>query len=118
MIERKRFSFLTRRVLVEIRDDSPEGWPSIADAGCYTEPDDKGEFLVWFSVERGVPGLSTISHECWHLFMTILGYADKNEYSFDVLDSEIYAYNFQILFMDVLNSLLNSKAYQGHLEND
>ena len=81
---------------MEIRDEAPEGWPSIADAGCYTEPDDKGEFLIWFSVGRGVPGLSTIAHECWHLFMTILGYADKNEYSFDVLDSEIYAYNFQV----------------------
>lgn len=112
MIERKKFSFLTYTVIVEVRDTAPEKWNPLAIGGCYDEPDDKGNFVVWFTLDKGAPGLKTIAHECWHLFMTILNHVDKYNHTFEELNNEIYAYNFHMLFNSILESIFVTKGYQ------
>lgn len=108
--ERKSFRFLGFTVLVELRDNPPEGFLEKTAGGCFDDPDDKGRFRVWFLGD--LPPLKVISHECWHLYMTILGYMDTHEHTFEELNNEIYAYNFNILFENVLTLLFSMKRYQ------
>lgn len=116
MIERKYFSFLTFKVVVELREDVPEGFNEVAAAGCHDEPDDKGRFRLWFSFKEDIPSFGTIAHESWHLFMTIMYYIDKFDHSFEELNSEMYAYNFHILFSTILDIVLGSDTAKKRLE--
>ena len=112
MVERKKLEFLSFRIILEIRDKAPDEWDENACGGCYDAPDDDICFKLWFALETSIPTFRTISHEVWHLFMTIMNYADKHEHTFEELNNEIYAYSFHTLFGMVMDSLLESKAYQ------
>ena len=118
MIERKKVKFLSFKIIVEIRDDTPEGFGEEAAGGCYDQPNENNEFKIWFTVERGAVGLKAITHECWHLFMSIMKMIDTHEHTFEELNNEIYAYSFHNLFGDVLGAVINSKLYQKAIEEE
>ena len=107
---------MTFKVIVELREDVPEGFLENAAGGCYDEPDEKMTFHIWF--KGGAPGLKVIAHECWHLFMTVMGYIDPHEHDFPELNSEIYAYNWHEMFNNVLSCLFNMRRYQEGLEEE
>ena len=116
MKEHKHIKLFTFNITVEMFDDIPEDMPEYADGGVYDEPDDNFNFKVWFSFVRGIPKLQYIAHECWHLYMTVLKHIDSNEHAFEELNNEIYAYNFQDLFQNVLDALLSSKIYKKQVK--
>ena len=116
MVEKKRFEFLSYKVIVEIRDTPPTEWDKGACGGCYDKPDENFNFKVWFSLDKCIPNIRSISHECWHLFMTILNYVDNCNHTFEELNNEIYAYNFHILFGRVFDCIVNSKAGSKAIE--
>ena len=117
MIEKKKFEFLSYTIVVEIRDKPPTKWDERACGGCYDKPDENINFRIWFSLDKNIPNIRTIAHECWHLFMTIMNYIDKFNHTFEELNNEIYAYNYHILFGNVFDCVINSKAYSKILES-
>ena len=118
MKEKKYFEVMTFKVCLELRDDVPKDFAEKAVGGVYDLPDDNMVFRMWFNTSNGTPGLRIISHECWHLFMTIMNYIDKHEHTFEELNNEIYAYNFHKLFNDVIGNMFNMKMYQKALAEE
>ena len=118
MTERKSFSFLTFKIVVEIREDVPDGYDKNSAAGCQDDPGDDEVFRIWFSMKEELPSLTSVVHECWHLFMAVMNYVDKHEHTFEEMNNEIYAYNFHLLFSKVLDSILESKMYQRYSKKE
>ena len=114
--ERRYIEVLTFKVVIELRETTPEGFAETASAGVYDEPDENFTFKMWFKIEEDPLGLKIIAHECWHLFMSIMNHVDKFEHTFEELNNEIYAYNFHKLVGDVLDALFSTKTYSRFLE--
>ena len=110
MTEAVSFDFLTFTVFVEMRDDVPDGFLDIAAGGCYDDPD-TCKFGIWFKDPS--PSCNMIVHECWHLYMSLMSYIDHAPHTFEELNSEIYAYSFQLLYGQVLDIIYNSKHYKA-----
>lgn len=111
--ESRCFTFMTFDVVVELIRRQVEAQPGDAGGGC---SDDGRKFKIWFTVGDGVPTLAMVSHECWHLFMSIMSYVDQHEHRFSELADEVYAYSFQTLFSTVLDFMLGSEMYQKALK--
>lgn len=56
--------------------------------------------------------MEIVSHECYHLFMRILGFVDDRAYTFKELNAEIYAYKFGELGKRVLLALKAMPYYK------
>ena len=107
--EKKRFDFMVFRIEVQMRDEPPYGFSSEALAGVYDEPNDDNIYMLWFNK---LPSKEVITHECWHLFMTLMAQIDTHEHGFLELNGEIYAYNFHILYSKILDALCGMKYYK------
>ena len=121
MTEHKRFRIFTFMIEVELRDDVPEGAPEYADGGVCDDPYLSSGFMtfkIWFSFIRRIPTMSMIAHECWHLYMTILDHVDIHSHTFSELNHEIYAYFFQDIFNNVMNTVVSSKLCKKKIDEE
>ena len=109
MIETKQINFNVFRIKLELRDDIPKGYCDDSFGGVDCHPNKNGIFRIWF---KTIPRWDVIAHEIWHLFFTIMSNADSYNHTFDELNNEIYAYNFQHLYDLILTSLRNMKLYK------
>lgn len=109
--ESKTIDFLSVKVECLLTDTPPEDFGSEALAGVYTEPvvDDPTTFKIWF---KGIVKDYTVVHECWHLFFAIMMFIDRRVHTLDELYEEIYAYAFQTLYLNVLETVTHMKLYK------
>lgn len=109
---KKRIQFLVFDIDVMIRDDVPENFNEASQGGIYTRKSNKDDSIVlviWF---KDVADMNIMCHECYHLFMRMLELIDDGAYSFNELNSEIYAYEFGMLCQRVLNVVRSFPYYQ------
>lgn len=105
---KKTFDFLGFTVEVWLVDSVPDGHRKEALAGVEEHEPNSPVVKIWF---RGLVCPTMVVHECWHLYMTMLGAMDNKAHWFDELNSEVYAYSFHSLFDKVLESVTSMKAY-------
>lgn len=111
-MERKTFEFLSFSIAVEIWDKPwDEDSENIFGCCCFDLRGD-GYFTVRFLMIDSPLKLEALVHETWHLFMSIMKMADTHYHSFEELNQEIYAYNFQVLHSKILDIVLKSKSYK------
>lgn len=121
MTEHKCFKVMTFTVDIELCSGPMKDAPENADGGVSSEPyvvSGHPVFRVWFSFSHGIPTMSIIAHECWHLYMTILGYVDSHYHTFLELNSEIHAYTFQDVFHEVMNAVVSSKLCKKKIDEE
>ena len=64
----------------------------------------------------GIPTGDVIAHEVWHLMCSLMSIVDTQEHTWYELTSEIYAYNFQALYLGVKRTLETIKLFRCAIE--
>ena len=108
MTEKKTIEFLNQQIEVQLLDHTPEGHGNAIAGVLPTEENEP--FKIWFN---GLVTDGTLVHECWHLFMTMMGTLDESPKYFLELNSEIYAYTFHTLFLQIKDTVTGMKSYKA-----
>lgn len=108
MSEKKTIEFLGQQIEVQLLDKVPDGHENAIAGVLPTEENEP--FKIWF---KGLIADSTLVHEVWHLFMTMMGALDNEPKYFLELNTEIYAYNFHTLYRSVKDTVTGMKSYKA-----